>query len=369
MLKKLWIKQFRNLEECVLEIHPSSTVCIWGNNNQGKTNFLEALFVLSNGAPPVEKVLEHTIQFEMTEAYLGADIHQGDDIYRLYVKLTSDGKRSIIINNVPIKSVQTLSKYVTSEYVSADVIRIFQESPEFRRRDLDRFIGAMEPEYLSVLKAYQKVMKQKNRYLKSQESCDNAVLRIFNQQLSEYGTILYTFRLSYIEQLEVTLKSIMTRVLPQFADTITMLYLTPRLVVTGDDDYKTVFKHQLEKDIDKERYQCSTLSGPHRDDFSIHINQKSLFSFFSRGINRCFAIGLKVAQLQLISEKTKTFPILLLDDTFAELDEEIKKALTMVLENRTQLIYTSVLPDDHHLFNHVMSFKMENGVLCREEIK
>ena len=369
MLRKLWIKQFRNLEELVLEFTPSSTICIWGNNNQGKTNFLEALFVLSNGVPPVERCVENTIRFETEAAYLGADIHQGDDIYRLYVKLTTDGKRAIVINNIPIKSIQTLSNYVTSEYVSADVIRIFQESPDFRRRELDRFIGSMDSDYSVALKAYQKVMKQKNSYLKQHEQCDKQVIRIFNQQLVTYGSSIYNFRLTYLDYLETTLKLIMTTVLPSFSDDIELVYLTTRLDIGSKDEYKDILSAKLEHDIDKEIYQRSTLAGPHRDDFLITITKKSLFSFFSRGINRCFAIGLKLAQLQLLSEKTKTFPILLLDDTFAELDEHIKQSLSKVMENKTQLIYTSVLPHDHHLFKNVVSFQMKNGVLCSEEIK
>jgi DNA replication and repair protein RecF len=365
MIQKIWIKQYRNLKELVLNIDSQTNLCIWGENNQGKTNFLEALYLICNGVSPSEKFIENTIGFDYKEAFIGADVIQKNDLYRIYIKLTSDGKRSILINNKSVKSIRALRKFFAAEYISADIIRIFQESPDFRRKDLDKFISSMVPAYCNDLKSYKKVIKQKNTYLKQTQQCDRQAVSVFNAQISDIGVRIYKIRIFYLNLIETALKSIMNQVLPAFSINTKIDYKVARLKNYESETYREILLNQLESDFEKESYSGVTLSGPHRDDYCINIDKKSLFSFYSRGINRSYAIGLKLAQLELLSKKTEVVPILLLDDTFAELDDSIKKSMSNVIESRAQLMYTSVLPTDKYLFKNVVFFQMKAGVLQR----
>jgi len=363
VIKKVWLKQFRNLKETVLEIDPLVPISIWGRNNQGKTNFLEALYMLSHGIPPVEKHIEHTVRFECDEALLGADIEKNDEYFRVYLKLICDGKRSVVVNNTPLRGVGKLKHFLYSDYISADVIRIFQDSPDFRRRDLDRFISALEPEYEVVLKHYQRLIKQKNAALKNKDKLAYSVIEVLNQQLIPLACEIVQKRVTMCQRLTQELNIVLKHLFPEYADHSEIIYHRHRL--SGDDleSYGQELAQQMAEDFPKESHLGYGLVGPQRDDFSINVLGKSLFSFFSRGINRSFAICLKVIQLRLIAEKNHIRPLLLLDDTFAELHEDVKVKLCRLLESDMSLVYTSVLPEDESLFEHVDSYQMVDGEL------
>ena len=363
MLSKIWIKQFRNLEEIVLEVPAETNFFIFGQNNQGKTNFLEAVYFLGNGKSPRHSDHITLINYDQTEAFIGADYEKSDSKRRLYLKITADGKKSGVINNKGIKHLSALRRELNIEYISADVIRIFQEYPDFRRKDMDRFLSVFDSEYESLLRDYERVIKQKNLVLKLGQAKQNT--EIWNEKLVMLAVEIVDKRVAYLEAVGTVLAPFVKSI-TGIPGKIDLLYLTKSLILPQIDriTYETILRCKLSDSIEKEYRVGYSLYGPHRDDFDIVISDKPLFNFYSRGINRIVAMLLKLSQLIMLDRAYQSFPILLLDDTFAEVDKSKKIDLMALLERECRFFYTSVLPEDKDLFTGpVRDYQMENGRL------
>lgn len=360
MIKTLWIKGFRNLKETVVEFS-DSPLFVYGQNNQGKTNFLEAFYVLRNGASVIQSPLEDLVNFEEKEAVLGLDFYSKETPNRYYLKLSNEGSKQAILNEKELKSFRSIKSKFWVEFISADVIRIFQESPDFRRKDLDAFCGALFEEYKPELKKLEKMLKQKNAALKK-ESYDQ--IPLWNKQIAHVATDIVSLRQQALRILNEEVNSIIKEILPEYQDNVVISYIMTRL--EGDFDPETYAETLLTKfdeDIFKEQALCYSLCGPQRDDFRIDIDNKELYSIYSRGINRTMAIVIKLAQLTLIEEHTKSFPLLLLDEIFAELDSEKKKQIIPFITQKTQCIFATIQPEDKAYFDSVDVYEMKDGTL------
>jgi DNA replication and repair protein RecF len=361
MLKKLWVKDYRNFDEFVIDLGKKSNFLIIGGNNQGKTNFLESIYFLGNGQSPRESYLGNLVNFDKQEAFLGLDFQKKDTTNRIYFKIGKDGKRVGLYNNKQIRSLSALGKQLDIEYISADIIRIFTESPDFRRKELDRFCSLYFDEYSKHLKAYEKVIKQKNRLIKSTQ--DKNGIRLWNKQLLEYAGYIVALRKQALVCLSEELVTLSRDVEDSFSRDLVIHYKNFALQEHDNESYLDILSKKLEDSIEKEIMVGYSLYGPHRDDFYITINEKSLFSFYSRGINRIFAILFKIAQFRKLSTEHRCFPVLLMDDAFAELDLNMKKKMVCLLDGMAQLFYTTVLEEDVSLFSDAQVFKMKKGVL------
>ena len=141
MIRKLWLNQFRNFSDVLLDLNRDQAVVIFGKNNQGKTNLLESLFFMIHGKSPRESVLEHLIHFECSEAMIGASVDIDGHSKKLYVRLFRDGRKIITLDESTYKSFSHLKRYINLAYLSADIIRVIQESPGSRRGYLDDFLS------------------------------------------------------------------------------------------------------------------------------------------------------------------------------------------------------------------------------------
>ena len=139
-------------------------IFIYGDNNQGKTNFIESLFVVGNGKSTMNAPLENLVRFNKKEAIIGVDLDT-EESDRFYLKISNLGKKQGLLNNNPLRSLKDIQKKLNIEYVSADIIRIFQENAEFRRKDLDNFCIKYNDTYESILRNYERTLKQKNSRL------------------------------------------------------------------------------------------------------------------------------------------------------------------------------------------------------------
>ncbi|MSR88256.1 MAG: DNA replication/repair protein RecF [Candidatus Margulisbacteria bacterium] len=358
MLKKLWIKGFRNFDEVNLDFSSSLKWFFFGDNNQGKSNLLESIYFLTTGKSPREEVLKNLIGFHKSEALLGADFESDSGLHRVYLKLSSDGVRQSMVNNVVVRSFTQLSKLICVSYVSADLIRVFQDSPEGRRHFLDGFCALYFSEYGSLLKKYKRVISQKNRLLKTCPELESFL--VWNRQLCLLSKTVYEFR---IEALNV-----LSDVVNGLAFNFVSGSVSLKYVIRGyDNEYMSsegYFDWLLEKVNDsfvKERTLGYSLYGAHRDDFYIEIDGKKLMTFFSRGINRVMSILIYVSELIILNKKGSLFPILLLDDALAELDFKIKEGLLKLMGNYTQLFYASVLEEDKNIFGEGCIVRIDSG--------
>lgn len=362
MFHKLWLKHFRNLDEVVLDFQGHRHIYICGRNNQGKTNFLESLYYLGNGVSPVDVEHAHLVRFDSESATIGGDVGDGDDSFRVYFKIDSNGERSGMLDGATLKQLRMLRKRVSVEFLSADVIRIFQDYSDHRRKDLNRFCSTIFSEYADIEKRYSRVLRQKNQLIKKRGA--SSQVNLWNQQLLQLAYPLLKYRLDALQLITLELQPLLHHFNSDF-NTLNMPYLAKELVNWDKDIdlYIECLSASFERVLEKEYHVGYSLAGPHRDDFGIELNGRNLFDFFSRGINRSVAVLLKVAQLGVLRREYGGFPVLLLDDTFAEIDRQNKAELFDIIKPLTQLFYVSVDPEDCQFFGKDACWVMEDGCL------
>lgn len=358
MLKKLWIKGFRNFNEVNLDFSSSSKWFFFGDNNQGKSNLLESIYFLTTGKSPREEVLKNLVGFQKPEALLGADFETDAGLHRVYLKLSSDGVRQSMVNNVVVRSFAQLSKLICVSYVSADLIRVFQDSPEGRRHFLDGFCTLYFSEYGSLLKKYSRVVSQKNRLLKTSPELESVL--VWNRQLCLLSKSVYEFRLEGLKLLSL--------VVNELASNFVSGDVSLKYVIRGYDhenlsseDYFEWLLERVNGAFIKERALGYSLYGAHRDDFYIEIEGKKLMTFFSRGINRVMSLLIYVSELVILNREGASFPVLLLDDALAELDFKMKVGLLDLMGRYTQLFYASVLEEDKLIFGEGCIVRIDSG--------
>lgn len=365
MLKKVWIKQFRNIDEVVFDFTDRSQIFFTGQNNQGKTNLLEALYFLGNGKSPLTSFHENMVQFDSVKALIGCDSGVENETFRVYGQVDRDGGRSFFLGDKKLGAYRQLKQYLNVDFLSADVSRVLSENASGRRTELDGFCKGYFSGYSTLLKQVERVVRQKNRTIKDGGTSEE--IKAWNVSLVTLGSQLVSVRLKGLKILEDMLIPLVREMgLTEFG-TIQLEYVPFRLERLRGvaDDYSDALAAVIAKNFDKEIRAGYSLYGPTKDDFEIMINGKSLVEFYSKGINRLFAILLKLAEMLALEQKFARFPVLLLDDTFAELDRRMKQKLAAVISRYTQVFYTSVLEEDLDLFDDVTVYRVDQGEFTR----
>lgn len=367
MLSRVWLKDFRNFSDEIVDIPGGNHVVLFGRNNQGKTNFLEAVYFLCQGNSFRESAITHLIRFDKPQAIVGGIFSQTDHHAKCYAKITSDGKKQFVLDDKPVHSLTQLRRRFPVDYISADIIAIFQQSPEFRRKVLDRFCSIFFSEYPLELKNYEKILKQKNTLLK--QNVRPSELIVWNRQLCHYSARIVQKRVEALRLIRDSLSVFAAEIDILFSKELIIAYcyfgnISSEVDITA---YEKELSEKLTANTEKEKSAGFSLYGCHRDDFFVEIDKKSLFSFYSRGINRLFAILFKLSELELLKNKFDRYPLLLLDDTFAEMDKTKKQDMITLMGRKTRLFYASVLDEDRALFNGSDYFMIENGKLTHAQ--
>jgi DNA replication and repair protein RecF len=356
MITKFWLKYFRNITEITVDLKENKHCYIFGDNNQGKTSILEAIFVASKQKTLGDNQISELIQNSQAGAYIGLQIEK-DIKQRLYVKCDRTGKVVSTLDNK--KENKKQAKNRNMEYISADAIHIFQKEPLFRRKILDQFCIKLTYGYEEKLRSYEKLLRQKNKYLKAEKVDENLILTL-NIQLARLAKEIVSTRLKAISLIEKELNKKTTLKDRLFVEIVSINYKINRLAVDDMCVYEDVLLKTMEEDKQKERILGYSLSGPQRDDFEILLEEKSIFSYYSRGINRCYAILFRLAQIQILTEQN-SYTCLLLDDTFAEIDQVNKKYLLKEISSRYQVFYATTSRNDFDFFNETCLINIKNG--------
>jgi DNA replication and repair protein RecF len=361
MLQRIWLKDYRNLKEIVLDLNQDRNCFIFGENNQGKTNFLEAIYFLANGQSLKSNSNADIVNYTKPEALLGLDFLREEKKYRLYIKVNNVGKKSGLLNNKQLTSFKGISKVLVVEYLSAEIIRIFTESPEYRRKEIDKFASSYFPDYSKVLRKYEKVIKQKNWLLKNKGKKENIAL--WNEVIVSHSFDIIKIRLKAVEILIEEIIARFNNIDIDMLEQLSYKYVFTNLDIDDICDYKEQIRKKLEESIEKEINIGHCIVGPHRDDYFLTLQDKSIQTYQSRGINRIFALLFKFAQLRLLGEKTNNKPILLIDDAFIELDKKYKERLVTLAEKELKFFYTTVTEEDKNIFDNCRIMNMSEGII------
>ena len=354
-LKTLKLKNFRNCEGVNIDF-TSNKALIIGKNAQGKTNILESIYLLSDLKSPRTSVISDMIRFNFDKFEVFASVDKNDTEIDLEISYNTEKKRELKVNGVKCNPKDFKSTVKTVLFSTKDLL-LLRGTPQDRRDWLDRAISQIYPAYDERLSVYDKFRIQKNNLLKN-DCIDEALLEIYNEQLVITGANIIFLRKKFLKEIEKIASEKHNAI--SGVEEFSLSYTCPYDEV---DEISKYLKEELEKRRSEEFGRHQACVGPHRDDIEFKINELDAVKFASQGQQRTLVLALKLAELDIIKNKTGITPILLLDDVLAELDEVRQNYLLKSIENEVQTIITSVdtLLFEEEFLKSVQIMSVENG--------
>ncbi len=359
ILKSLELKNFRNYERESFTFDPGTNV-LYGDNAQGKTNVLEAVFLGGTTKSHKGNTDNELIKRGENEAHIRYTVDKNGRETTVEFHLHKQGKKGIAIDRIPIRNSEELLGLCHLVFFSPEDLGIIKDGPEIRRRFIDMELCQMNRIYLHYLTDYRKNLKQRNSLLKqiSENPSLKDTLEIWNAGLLNNGRKIISLRKEFIEMLHKIMKEKHSH-LTGGAEDINMIYEPS---VTED-----AFEEKLFLATDRDIYLGTTSVGPHRDDIAFLNGDEDIRKFGSQGQKRTAALSLKMAEIELVEKMIGEKPILLLDDVLSELDRKRQNYLLEQIKGVQTLITCTGL--EEFIQNGVgidKVFHIENGA-CIEE--
>lgn len=349
-LKWLKLEHFRNYEDLELTLDAPVTALV-GLNAQGKTNLLESIAFLALGKSFRSVRALDALKWDRPHGRIRACIEQNGKEKQLEV---------FFQRNPEAKKVKVKSKWTTPKnfignlrtvLFTPDHLDLITGSPHARRQFLDRLLVQLDPDYLEALSNYQRILNQRNALLKqvAVARANEWELDLWDARLCEEAIKIWSKREAFLDFLKSELSSNYASI----GGNEKTLSLQTRL-------HKDRYEERLFASRSSDILNGSTSHGPHRDDFTLFLEDQELAEYGSRGEQRSAVLVLKMAELSYIEGKTGEKPLLLLDDVFSELDEIRQKKLGELLE-RYQCILTTTSVEQLKKFSFVRIFTIEQG--------
>lgn len=337
---------------------------IYGNNGQGKTNWLEAIHILARTKSFRTQRLQETIKFGEQLATIRGTVTAGTVERNLQVTLENNSK-TILVNSKRETLTRYLSQLQVFSFTAAD-LDVVRGMPEARRRFLDRGISSLRPSYLQTVADYSRVVKQKNKLLQLANEGElnldklTDVIRPWNDQLIRLALIIHTERTKYVAELNGMLER-------QLFDrrNLSTRYLSS-LEGKGDlSDYDSLLRTRIALRLPAEIASGHSLIGPHRDDLEILLDGHEIRVYGSSGQQRSALLLLDLAAISVYNFALDDNPVFVIDDVDAELDETRIRRLLEYLEQRTQtFITTSKRTHVERFFSSANVYEIDDGKVC-----
>lgn len=369
-ISELNLVGYRNYEKLQLQFDDKVNVII-GENAQGKTNLMEAIYVLAftkSHRTPRDKEL---ILWEQEYAKIKGSVHKRNRQFPLEIIISTKGKKAKL-NHLEQKR---LSDYIGAMNVvmfAPEDLNLVKGSPQERRRFIDMEIGQIQPAYIYHLGQYQKILKQRNALLKDYQrkpQMDRTMLEVITDQLIEHAATIIERRYKFLNLLRKWAKPIHEGISRQLED-LEIDYVATVDVSEDLDLAKIVSVYQefFSKSLTKEIERGTTLVGPHRDDLVFYVNGKDVQTYGSQGQQRTTALSLKLAEIELIYSEVGEYPILLLDDVLSELDDFRQSHLLDTIQGKVQTFVstTNVNGIEHETLKEADLFRVTEGTVIKE---
>ena len=329
-INKIKINNFRNynLQEINLE---KNVNVFYGENAQGKTNIIEAIFLCSMGKSFRTNKEKEMIKLNEQKAIIEIEYQKTDRDGKIRIEIGP--RKTVFVNGVKLKKLSELLGNLNVVIFNPDDIHILKGGPQNRRRFLDIMISQLKPNYMYHLSLYLKTLEQRNNYLRQirEEQMAENMLDIWDEKLAEHAIIIQKYRKEFIGKIQEKIKKIHGEITEE-KEEIEIEYISE---CDEKNKYLYLLKQRRKLDIIK----GFTTKGVHRDDFVIYINKKRLDIYGSQGQHRTAILSLKLSELNIIKDEIGEYPILLLDDFMSELDQKRRNHFLEKIEN-TQVIIT-----------------------------
>ena len=359
IIESIELQNYRNYDQLHMEFSPGTNI-LYGNNAQGKTNILEAVYVCCTTKSHRGSKDREMIRFQNDESHIKLTVRKRDVPYRIDMHLKKNRAKGVAVNGVPIKKASELFGIVNVVFFSPEDLNLIKNGPAERRRFIDLELCQLNKLYVHSLVQYNKIVTQRNKLLKDimfrpdyEETLD-----IWDMQLVQYGREVIRCREAFVGQLNDLIGGIHR----QLSGEKESLHISYEPNVTVD-----MFEDTLRKSRPSDLKQRTTLTGPHRDDLSFIINDIDIRRFGSQGQQRTAALSLKLAEIELVKKIVNDYPILLLDDVLSELDGSRQNHLLSGINHIQTMITCTGLEDFvNNRFRIDKIFKVVSGEVYSE---
>ena len=358
-IESIELKNYRNYGELHMDFDPGTNV-LYGDNAQGKTNILEAVYVCATTKSHRGSKDREIIEFGEDESHIKMQLRKDDVPYRIDMHLKKNKTKGVAVNGIPIRRASELFGIVNVVFFSPEDLNLIKNGPADRRRFIDLELCQLNRLYVHSLVQYNRVVIQRNKLLKELffHPEYEEMLDIWDMQLASYGREVSQYRREFIGELNELICPIHQKLSGGKEELI--IQYEPN---TEADQLEAAVKKSREAD----RKQKTTLVGPHRDDLSFYVNGIDIRRFGSQGQQRTAALSLKLAEIELVNKIKKEYPILLLDDVLSELDGKRQDHLLASIRH-IQTIITCTGLDDFisHSFQIDKTFRVVSGTVTCE---
>ena len=344
IVKEIRLKNFRNVKEAKVSFAPGVNV-LYGDNAEGKTNLLEAVYFAAIGKSFRGQHLSEVVSFDENEASLSLDFIGGGREQNIYFRLFGNRMRTVEKNKVHMTRMSELMGAFRAVLFCPEHLSLIKEGPSERRQYLDIAISSAEPLYLASLQRYNRVLKQRNALLKTaEEEPQNfaATIDVWSAQLAKEAAYIARSRHRYLTRAAVHVQSCFAD-MTEDREKPTLSYMGPAGRDADYEDLAAVEAYCLEKLTTRHEREIAagaTLYGVHKDDIEVLLNGKEARLYGSQGQQRSLALAFKLAEGEVCREDCGEYPVFLLDDVLSELDGGRRRYLIEKIGDKQVILTT-----------------------------
>ena len=358
-IESLKLKNFRNYELLSLEFDRATNI-FYGDNAQGKTNILEAVYLAGTTKSHRGTKDKDMIRFGSNESHIETIVKKNGIRYQIDMHLKKNSPKGIAINKIPIRKASELFGIINIVFFSPEDLNIIKNGPGERRRFIDLELSQLDKVYLNNLSNYNRIVNQRNHLLKEIDYNKSALetLDIWDMQLIQYGSRIIERRKVFIEEINEIISNIHKKLTGNRED-IRIVYEPSNGALS--------FEQALLKNKEKDMRIKSTSVGPHRDDIAFLVGDIDIRKYGSQGQQRTSALSLKLSEIELVKKSINDTPVLLLDDVLSELDKHRQNyLLDSIHDVQTLITCTGVDEFVNHRFSINKVFHVQNGQVTKE---
>lgn len=359
IIKSIELANYRNYDKLQLSFDKGVNI-LYGDNAQGKTNILEAIYLSATTKSHKGSKDKEIIQFEKEESHIRSTIERHEMDYRVDMHLHKYKTKGIAINGQKLKKASELIGLLNVVFFSPEDLSIIKDGPSERRRFIDMELCQLDKSYLYDLNQYNKILNNRNKLLKDiifQPSLKET-LDIWDEQLVQFGIRIIKRRAVFIEELNGIIYDI-HRKLSGYKEELMIAY--------EPDTDAEILAAKVRINRDRDLKLSQTTSGPHKDDCIFKIGDCDIRKYGSQGQQRTAALSLKLAEIELVKRVTKDTPVLLLDDVLSELDNNRQNHLLNSIGDIQTIITCTGLDDFiNNRFEMNKIFKVTAGTVTGE---
>jgi len=365
IIDRIKLKNFRNYQDC--EIFLSAKVNVFvGDNAQGKTNLLESVSFISTTRSFRTSTDQDMIKNGEEFTKVVVSINDNESKLLLSGLVFKEGKQ-LLIQRQSVKKASEFIGLLNAVVFAPDDLALFDGAPRLRRRLCDLEIGKTNREYMRKLNQYQKTLKERNAFLKSGGN-DDHYLDVLTDKLIDLQVFIIDERQKYITDLNEFVSEFY-QLISKSEQSIKIQYFSP---VDDNVQARKLLFDKYQKNKERDKLLKQTQIGIHKDDLLFYLDEYTVQSYASQGQKRMIILSLKMALIKYIYGKTKTYPVLLLDDVLSELDSTRKKSLFELIPSEVQTILTTTDINDvkDYLPAYTKIFSISDGNIVKiQEMK